>query len=145
MFIKLIALLKYELELLIKLNRNCSEQQKSLIKYRIDDLDGLAAQQQDLSKKLREAEQQRISMLKSWLGVPMREVASMSLSELENKISPDDREEFRKIRADLRNAMIDLHTTNSTNRILNKRARGTITTIISFFTNGTNQICNVKV
>jgi predicted metalloendopeptidase len=145
MLLKLIAMLKYEMNLLEKLNKVAMEQQTALIEYKIDQLDRLAAEQQELAAKLHDAEKQRISMVKLWLNISTREAATMKLSALERKLDPRDIHEFQKVRVSLRSLMTNLHYTNTTNRVLNKRARNTISSIISFFTNGTNHICNVKI
>ncbi len=145
MFPKLVAYLNYESSLLDDLIRLAEAQQQCLINYEIDNLNEITVAQEEASRNLAEAEEQRIMYLKKNLDITHGAAADIKLSQLEKFLEEDDVELLKKMRNQLKIKLIKLHRTNSTNRVLTNRAHKSVGKIISVFASGSNQVCNVKV
>ena len=141
----LFTFLKYEQQLLEELVRLSVQQQKALIKFDATLLEEIAAYQDEVAKSLKQAEEQRINMLMSWLSLNRRQASSLTLSALSKNFKGTELEDIKDLRKQMKILVDKLHSTNSLNRVLANRASNNIKEMIVHFTNGTNQLCNVKI
>lgn len=141
----LFTFLKYEQQLLEELVRLSEQQQKALIKYDTTMLSEITAYQDEVAKSLRSAEEQRIKMLMAWLSVSRKQATDMTLSSLSELYKGDEYSEISEIKENLQQLVAKLTTNNSLNRVLANRAARSVRDMIIYFTNGTNQLCNVKI
>ncbi|MDQ1265277.1 MAG: Flagellar export chaperone FlgN, partial [Bacteroidota bacterium] len=93
----------------------------------------------------RQAEEQRINMITNWLKISRREAAELRLSYLERIIDRHNAGLIENIKNEMKAMFKSLKEINTTNRVLANRARRTVSHILSSFTNGRNQVCNVKI
>lgn len=145
MFANLFTYLKHEQLLLRELVSLAEKQQKALVKFDIRELEDITLYQAEVSKNLRQAEEQRISMLTAALKISRKDAANIALSSLEKYYQAEDLTEIRKLRLELRALTQRLQTLNTMNRVLANRARNSVGEILSLFMRGTNHLCNVKV
>lgn len=145
MIAKLFAYLQYEQQLLNELLDLSERQKKALIRYNLTELNEVTAIQDTLSKNFREAEEGRISLLIKWLKISRRDAMILSLSALETYCQPEELTELRKFKDELNRLINTLHNQNVINRVLTNRARNGVREILHHFTNGYNQVCNVKI
>jgi hypothetical protein len=141
---KLLTYLKHEEQLISEMINLSQKQQRALVKYDIQELDQITAYQDETSKYLKEAEDQRINLLMAWLKISKKEAVSMWLSDLENVVHPEELTEVRNIRLSLSKKLNALNALNTTNRLLSNRAKNNVGQMLSVFANG-NHVCNVRV
>lgn len=141
----LFTYLKHEQQLLKELVSLAEKQQKALIKYDTSLLDEIASYQTVVVKSLRQAEDHRINLLMSWLGISRIEASSLKLSALEKYFKNEELKELKAFRSDLKKLMTQLQSLNSLNRVLTNRARNSVKDILTHFTNSNNFVCNVRV
>jgi hypothetical protein len=137
--------LKHEQQLLIELVALAEKQQKALIKYDTSMLDEIASYQNVVVKSLRQAEEHRINLLMSWLGITRIEASSLKLSALDKYFKNEELKELKSIRTELKKLMTQLQSLNSLNRVLTNRAKNSVREMLSNFTNNNNFVCNVRV
>ena len=142
---KLFTLLEHELQLINELIALANRQQKALTSYKLVELEQLAPYQEEVLKNLRDAEEFRIKLLTSWLGITRKDVFNLRLSSLEKKFQSEEITEIRKLRTEMKKKLTELININTTNRVLTNKATGSINQIISILTSGTNHVCNVRI
>lgn len=145
MMAKLLTYLKFEEQLLDEMIKNSESQQKALVKYDITALDSIVNYQQELARQMREAEEQRIRLMMTLMGISRADATKLKLSSLEESFMPEEISEFRELKKNLSGKINALQMINSTNRLLSNRARNNINNIITVFTKGSNHVCNVRV
>lgn len=141
----LLTFLKYEKQLLEELVRLSAQQRTALIKFDVTLLEEIASYQEEVAKSLKQAEEQRINMLMSWLSLTRKQACAIKLSALSKNFSGTDLKDITELRKTMKVLTEKLHATNSLNRVLANRASNNIKEMIIHFTNGTNQLCNVKI
>ena len=141
---KLLTYLKHEEQLISEMINLSQKQQRALVKYDIQELEQITAYQEETSKYMKEAEEQRINLLMAWLKISKKEAVSMWLSDLENVVHPEELTEVRNIRLSLSKKLNALNALNTTNRLLSNRAKNNVGQMLSVFANG-NHVCNVRV
>jgi flagellar biosynthesis/type III secretory pathway chaperone len=142
---RLLTFLKHELLILNELSEIADKQQRALVKYEIGTLEQITKYQEELTKNLRNTEEQRITLLMAWLKITQAEARNFRLSIIEQHVNGDELKEVRKLKKDMRKLLSYIHNTISTNRVLAHRAQNTINQIIYIFTNGTNHVFNVRI
>lgn len=142
---KLLTYMKYEEQLLAELIQLAEKQQYALSHYQISMLTEITKYQEEISKNLRIAEEQRINLLQSWFGLPRRAAAQLTLSKIEEKLDSEDLAELKALKSKLRNLSNKLKEINLTNRVLTNRAKKSTEEFLNILTNGTNYVYNVKV
>ena len=142
---KIFAYLKHEEQLLGQLIELAERHQQALVKLDTAEIEHIASQQEQISKNLREIEQQRLKYFMNSFRVTHKEALAMSLTELEKYVQPEIVSELRKWKDRLNGLLKKLLYINGLNRILANRARNSVRELISLFTNGSVHVCNVKI
>jgi hypothetical protein len=142
---KLFTFLKHEQQIIKELIAMAELQQKALVDFKLSDLERIAEYQENLGRNLRNAEEQRISLLMNWMQASRRDVVNLRLSALEKFFKNEELIELKRLKKSMRALLNRLHALNTTNRVLSNRAKKTVGDIIDVFTNGSNQMCNVRV
>ncbi|OGU16965.1 MAG: hypothetical protein A2X61_10625 [Ignavibacteria bacterium GWB2_35_12] len=141
----LLTYLKYEKQLLKEMIVLAQKQQSALIKFNTNELDRITSYQSEVSKSLKQAEEKRIKMLMSMFGVSRVEATNMRLSAIIEKMNKEDVLELETMKGELNSLIGNLQHFNTLNRVLANRARNSVREILTILTNGTNNVCNVKV
>jgi flagellar biosynthesis/type III secretory pathway chaperone len=142
---KLIDCLEEEKNLIYKLLELSKSQQKSLIKYDINQLNEITPNQEFLQKKLKKYEEYRIKLLMNWLNISSNDAMSLKLSTLEKKLDKENMKKLRPLRLELQKLVLDLQGYTLNNRVLVNKAKQSIQGIMMMFTRNGNQIINQKV
>lgn len=145
MLTKFLTFLKYEEQLVDELILSARDQQKALVEYKIDDLENALAYQNEVSKRLRKAEEQRVRYLSAWLKIPRKNAVAIQISQIEKALEGDEVRELRRVRNAFRDKLTALAALNTTNRILANRASKSVRQILALFSNGSNYMCNVRI
>ena len=132
-------------QLLIELLRLSERQQRAIVLNDIRELDEINSYQTELQKNLRRAEDERFKILATWLNININSTREIKISELKKFLKKDEIRELKLVQEKFQILTNKLNTTNATNRILINRARHGIKEMIDFITNGTQNVCNVKV
>lgn len=138
-------LIDYEKNLMEHLVFFAEKQKEALVRYKISELELIASQIADISKKLRQAEEQRINLVMNWLRLSRRDASAMTLTSISEKLDPIDKDlilTYKNQMAELLSAFTSL---NLVNRLLANKARNNVAEMLAFLTNGTNHVCNVKI
>jgi tRNA pseudouridine-54 N-methylase len=141
----LLTYLKYEKQLLKEMILLAQKQQSALIKFNTNELDRITSYQSEVAKSLKQAEDKRIKMLMSMFGVSRVEATNMRLSAIIEKMNKEDVLELETMKGELNTLIGNLQHFNTLNRVLANRARNSVREILTILTNGTNNVCNVKV
>ncbi|MGA2297536.1 MAG: flagellar export chaperone FlgN [FCB group bacterium] len=141
----LLTFLKYEEQLLRELISLSEQQQNALIKFNTPQLEKVTSYQAEIQKNLRNAEDKRIMLLMTSFGITRMEATNLYLSSIIKKFPREEVTELEKIRMSMKDMVNKLHSQNTINRVLANRARKNVREILGFFTNGSNQVCNVTV
>jgi len=142
---KLKIFLEYEQEILVSLVQLAESQRNALIRYNISELELVTAQQAELSKKLRQAEEQRISLLMTWLNLQRKEALEMQMSKLAENLDGEDKRFIIIFKERFTLIVEKLSALSVLNRLLANRAKNNVGELLAFLTNGTNHVCNVKI
>ncbi len=145
MFPKFLTFLKFEEQLLHELLRLSKRQQIAIVKNDIRELQEINSYQTEINKNLIKAEDERFNILSNWLNINKSESRNIKLSELKKFISKDEIKELQKLQKNFESLLNQLLTLNNTNRLLINRAKLNIREMIDFMTNGTQNVCNIKV
>ncbi len=145
MSVKLITYLKYEEQLLNELLNLAEQQQNALIKMKFDELNVITGLQDEVSSNLRKAEDVRLTIIANWLKVNKSEANSLRVSDLAKLCSKEDRIELVQLKNTMSEVLTRLHEINTSNRVLTNRAKHSVNEMIQILTNGTNNVCNVRV
>lgn len=141
----LLTYLKYEKQLLKEMVVLAQKQQSALISFNTNELDKITTHQSEVSKSLKQAEDKRIKMLMSMFGVSRVEATNMRLSAIIDDMNKEDVHELETMKGEMNTLITNLHQFNTLNRVLANRARSSVREILTILTNGTNNVCNVKV
>ncbi len=141
----LLTYLKYEKQLLKEMIVLAQKQQSALIKFNTNELDRITSYQSEVSKSLKQAEEKRIKMLMAMFGVSRVEATNMRLSAIIEKMNKEDVLELETMKGEMNSLIGNLQHFNTLNRVLANRARNSVREILTILTNGTNNVCNVKV
>lgn len=141
----LLKYLNYESHLLNELVLLAEEQQKALIKYNILELESIANKQAQISKSLREAEDERMKILMLKFRLTKKQAAEITLTEIMRMIDEGDNNAFFELKKQMKDSSERLNLLNTINRVLSNKALSNIQQMLSLFTNGTNHVCNVKI
>ncbi|MCL5990823.1 MAG: flagellar protein FlgN [Bacteroidetes bacterium] len=141
----LLTYLKYEKQLLKEMIVLAQKQQSALIKFNTNELDRITSYQSEVSKSLKQAEEKRIKMLMAMFGVSRVEATNMRLSAIIEKMNKEDVLELETMKGEMNSLIGNLQHFNTLNRVLSNRARNSVREILTILTNGTNNVCNVKV
>jgi flagellar biosynthesis/type III secretory pathway chaperone len=145
MLAKLFNFLQFEQQLLQEMIRLAERQKVALVKFNIKELEEITSFQEELAKSLRQAEEQRIAYLMSWLNISRSEALKIKLSSIEKQFSGNEIKEIRKLKKNLANLVNILQELNLTNRVLANRAKSSVSNMLSILSNGNNYVCNVKI
>lgn len=145
MFSKFITFLKFEEQLLSELVRLSQRQQLAIVRNDIREIQEINSYQVELNKNLLKAEEDRFLILTNWLKINKSDSRKLKLSELKKYINKEEAKELQRIQKSFEVLINQLYTLNNTNRMLINRARISIKEMIDFITNGTQNVCNIKV
>lgn len=141
-------LLKYlseEKELMEQLVEMTTLQKNALVKYDIAGLENITMRQWEISKEMRQVEDQRLTLISSWLGIKKADAIKLKLSDIMLLMKEENTSEFGRIKSDIRNLLQVLQGNFSLNRVLANRARNSIGELLHNMSNGDNHVCNVKI
>ncbi len=142
---KLKIFLEYEQNILENLVKLAEKQQRALILYNITELEQITSQQAELSKTLRQAEEQRINLLMTWLNLPRKDAIGLQMSKLEEMLEGTEKVMIGKFKTRFAGIVEKLTSLSILNRLLANRARNSVGELLAFLTNGTNHVCNVRI
>ncbi|MCX6146686.1 MAG: flagellar protein FlgN [Candidatus Kapabacteria bacterium] len=145
MLAKLHSFLKFEKDLIDKLTKLAEEQRDALVKFDMIKVEQLAIYQDDLVKKIREAEEKRIKLLMNWMGISRMEAVNLKLSSIERRLEGAQMLEIKRLRIALKKLVSNLQNLNNTNRVLANRAKSSIQNMMMMFVGGGHQMFNVKI
>ncbi|MBE2187953.1 MAG: flagellar export chaperone FlgN [Desulfobulbaceae bacterium] len=145
MLSKLITYLKYEEQLLKDLFNLAERQQNALIKMKLEDIGDITSLQEEISGNLRKAEDNRLTIIANWLKITKQKATQVKLSELAKLCNKNEETEINNLKESMNLLMSELHLINTSNRVLTNRARHSVKEMIEILTNGTNNVCNVRV
>jgi hypothetical protein len=145
MLSKLITYLKYEEQLLKDLFNLAERQQNALIKMKLEDIGDITSLQDEISGNLRKAEDNRLTIIANWLKITKQKATQIKLSELAKLCNMNEAQEIENLKDSMNLLMSELHSINTSNRVLTNRARHSVKEMIEILTNGTNNVCNVRV
>jgi hypothetical protein len=145
MLTKLFTYLKHEQQLLKQLVNLAEKQQKALINFNATELEKVTAMQEEISKSIETAEEYRIRLLITTFNLSRKEALKLKLSSIASIMDQDEKAVLQSMKDSIRDLIIRLHTLNKLNRTLAIRARNYVKEALGVLTNGTNQVCNVKI
>ncbi|MCO5250594.1 MAG: flagellar protein FlgN [Candidatus Kapabacteria bacterium] len=145
MLSKLITYLKYEEQLLKDLFNLAERQQNALVKMKLEDINDITSLQDEISGNLRKAEDNRLTIIANWLKITKQKAAQIKLSELAKMCNKNEAQEIENLKDSMDLLIAELHSINTSNRVLTNRARHSVKEMIDILTNGTNNVCNVRV
>lgn len=142
---KLMIYLRYEEQLLQELVDLAKIQQACLINLHLNKLDDISSELEELLNRLRNAEDARINYIADWLNIAKKEASSMTMTQI-IAFSDNNNYSVLSLMQESMNALTNqLVTLNLTNRVLTNRAKHSVSELINILTNGTNNVCNVRV
>ena len=145
MLSKLITYLKYEEQLLRDLFNLAERQQNALVKMKLEDINDITSLQDEISGNLRKAEDNRLTIIANWLKITKQKAGQIKLSELAKLCNKNESQEIENLKDSMNLLILELHSINTSNRVLTNRARHSVKEMIEILTNGTNNVCNVRV
>lgn len=145
MLTKLFTYLKHEQQLLKQLVSLAEKQQKALINFNATELEKVTAMQEEISKSIETAEEYRIRLLITTFNLSRKDALKLKLSSIASIMDQDEKAALQSMKESIRDLIIKLHTLNKLNRTLAIRARNYVKEALGVLTNGTNQVCNVKI
>lgn len=145
MFYKFLTFLKFEEQLLNELLRLSQRQQTAIVKNNIQEIQEINSYQSELNKNLLKTEDERMLILSNWLNISRADSRKVKISDLKKYLNKDEVKELQKVQKNFDSLVSQLLTTNNTNRMLINRARINIKEMIDYLTNGTQNVCNIKV
>lgn len=141
----ILAVLEDERVMMYELLRHAQTQQTALIHHDADELDRLAAEQQELLASMQQKEVSRWKILAATLNISTREASQMAMSELIPKLEGYEQDVFKKLQTELKGLLNEWQLLNATNRVLAFRARASVKEILTFFAESDVRVCNVRV
>ncbi len=145
MLTKLFTYLKHEQQLLAQLVALAEKQQKALISFNAADLEKVTAMQEEIARSVESAEEYRIRLLITTFNLSRKDALRLKLSTIANALDQDQKTALLKIKDNIKELIFRLNTVNKLNRTLAYRARNYVKEALGVLTNGTNQVCNIKI
>ncbi|MFA5512673.1 MAG: flagellar export chaperone FlgN [Candidatus Kapaibacterium sp.] len=142
---KLMVYLRYEEQLLEELVGLAQEQQKALVLLNLTDLDDISRKQEEMLSNLKQAEDARIKFMMDWLKITRTSASKMTMSQILNFSDKNNYSVLQLMQESMNSLSNQLVNLNMANRVLSNRAKNSVTELISILTNGTNNVCNVRV
>ncbi|GAB1371140.1 hypothetical protein MASR1M45_12020 [Candidatus Kapaibacterium sp.] len=142
---KLMIYLRYEEQLLQELVDLAKIQQACLINLHLNKLDDISSEQEELLNRLRNAEDARINYIADWLNIAKKEASSMTMTQIIAFSDNNNYSVLSLMQESMNTLTNQLVTLNLTNRVLTNRAKHSVSELINILTNGTNNVCNVRV
>ncbi|MDX9790899.1 MAG: flagellar export chaperone FlgN [Candidatus Kapabacteria bacterium] len=142
---KLMVYLRYEEQLLEELVGLAQEQQKALVLLNLTDLDDISRKQEEMLANLKQAEDARIKFMMDWLKITRTSASKMTMSQILNFSDKNNYSVLQLMQESMNSLSNQLVNLNMANRVLSNRAKNSVTELISILTNGTNNVCNVRV
>lgn len=136
-------ILENEYHILNKILHQMELQKKALIKYDISEIERETNILLELIRKLKVLEEDRINILIRDFNISKREAFKMRLSKIVEQIPQNDK--IKNISAELSKIIPSIVTTNTVINLLTNRALNSLSEIMSFFSNSSTSVCNVKV
>jgi flagellar biosynthesis/type III secretory pathway chaperone len=137
--------LKFEEQLLSELVRLAERQQKALVKYNVKELEEIASFQNEILKNIRNAEEQRVLLLATWLNISKYNASKLTLSLVIKYCKKSESKELEIMQNIFEQLYNRLQTINLINKVLINRAKNGIREMLEFLTNGTQNVCNVRI
>lgn len=140
---KILESLKTEELLLDEVIAISEKQQRVLVEWNLNELQGITAKLEDAARELNYATAERVALVAEMLHIDEDEARKLKLSDYEDilelgKNSGAMREMFKgKTRK--------LYSINAVNRMLANRASHSVKDMMSIMSNGRRKVCNVKV
>ena len=141
----LISYLNAEKKLLEQLVILSDKQKEALVKYDISGLESITLKQWEVSREIKQVEEQRITLVASWLGIKKTDAMRMKLSEVINILKDEESSILTTLKNEFKNLFARLQVNMSLNRVLSNRARNSLSELMHIMTNGSNHVCNVKI
>lgn len=145
MLTKLFTYLKHEQQLLGRLVSLAEKQQNALISFNAAELEKVTAMQEEIAKSIETAEEFRVRLLITTFNLSRKDALRLKLSAIANVLDRDQKAALLQMKENLRGLIIKLNTLNKLNRTLAYRARNYVKEALGVLTNGTNQVCNIKI
>lgn len=142
---KLMIYLRYEEQLLQELVDLAKIQQACLINLHLNKLDDISSELEELLNRLRNAEDARINYIADWLNIAKKEASSMTMTQIIAFSDNNNYSVLSLMQESMNTLTNQLVTLNLTNRVLTNRAKHSVSELINILTNGTNNVCNVRV
>ena len=142
---KLKVFLEYEQGVVEGLVQLAERQRKALIHYNLSELEQVTSQQAELSKQLRQAEEQRIALLMTWLNIQRKDALDMQMSKLADLLIGEEKNFIISFKERFTIIVEKLTALSVLNRLLANRAKNNVGELLAFLTNGSNHVCNVKI
>ncbi len=115
---------------------------EALIKYDHNKINQISKLQELKQAELEKLENKRIEFIANWLNLKITEARKITYSKIKELIKEPELDTILK---NLTEQINKLNSINSLNRVLANRARFTINEILSFFSDGKNYVCNVRI
>lgn len=136
-------MLENEYHILNKILSQMELQKKVLIKYDIPEIERETNILYELIRKLKMLEEERINILVRDFNLSKREAFKIRLSKIIEQVPQN--EKIKKIAEELSKVIPSIVSTNTVINLLTNRALNNLSEIMSFFSNGSTSVCNVKV
>jgi len=142
---KLMIYLRYEERLLEDLVKLAKIQQSALIKMQLADLEEISLQQEEMLTNLKNAEEARIKFLMEWLNITKSSATKITMSQIINYSETNNYSVLLLMQESMNSLTNQLVNINIANKILTNRAKNSVNDLIGIFTNGTNNVYNIRV
>lgn len=142
---KLMIYLRYEEQMLQDLVDLAKEQQRCLVTLNLQNLDDISQKQEELILNLKRAEEARINFLSDWLKITKTSASKMTMNQILNFSDQNNYSVLLLMQESMKTLTNQLVNLNLSNRVLSNRAKHSVSELISVLTNGTNNVCNVRV
>jgi hypothetical protein len=142
---KLMIYLRYEERLLEDLVKLAKIQQSTLIKMQLADLEEISLQQEEMLTNLKNAEEARIKFLMEWLNITKSSATKITMSQIINYSETNNYSVLLLMQESMNSLTNQLVNINIANKILTNRAKNSVNDLIGIFTNGTNNVYNIRV
>lgn len=138
----LLNIFKKQNEIIDELIDLSEKLREALIKYDYKKINYITKLQELKSIELEKIEVKRIEIISNWLNIKITEARKITYSKIKDLLKDS---EIDSSLNNLIESVNRLNTINSLNRVLANRARFTINEILSFFSDGKNYVCNVRI
>ncbi|MGQ9818535.1 MAG: flagellar protein FlgN [Candidatus Kapaibacteriales bacterium] len=135
--------LEEEYQLLNQILKQMELQKQAMIKYDISEVEREANILLDLIRKLKILEDTRINLLARDFKLSKREASKIKMSKVIENFPHN--EKIQKIHNEFSKLVPSIIAINSINNLLANRALNSLSEIMSFLSNGSNSVCDVKI